>query len=173
MAHLAPLELENYVARPFEAFRADPVLVCESEGHANAMTIGWGSMGTLWSLPVSTVYVRTSRYTHQLISCSSRYSICWLPPTLQDAVGLCGSKSGRDLDKIAASGLTLAHDANGTPYLAESELVVACRKLHMAPIDMLGFCRDGLHGRWYQPGTANSPHVEVVGEVTALLSLQG
>ena len=33
----------------------------------NTMTISWGGLGTLWSKPVASVYVRTSRYTHEFM----------------------------------------------------------------------------------------------------------
>jgi len=165
MAQLKRVELAQYATQPFATFRAAPVIVAQSEGRANAMTIGWGGLGTLWSIPVSTTYVRTSRFTHQLMSCSSLYSICWLPESMKDAVALCGKESGRDMDKLAACGLTLAHTEEGVPYVKQSEIVIANRKIHAAPIDMLGFCKDGMHDRWYQPGTANSPHVTFIGEV--------
>ena len=32
--------------------------------HCNAMTINWGSFGTLWKKPVATVYVKPVRHTH-------------------------------------------------------------------------------------------------------------
>ena len=33
----------------------------------NSMTVSWGGLGTLWGKPVATVYVRTSRYTHEFM----------------------------------------------------------------------------------------------------------
>lgn len=163
------VELDAFVTLPFATFAADPLLVCESEGRANAMTIGWGGLGTLWGLPVTTTYVRTSRFTHQLMARSASYSICWLDASQADAIRLCGTASGRDRDKLAEAGLTLAHTEEGVPYVAEATTVMACRKLHMAPLDMLAFCQDGLHDRWYQCGTPNTPHVQVIGEVLSVL----
>ena len=33
----------------------------------NTMTVSWGGLGTLWGKPVATVYIRTSRYTHDFV----------------------------------------------------------------------------------------------------------
>ena len=42
----------------------------------------------------------------------------------------CGTKSGRDYDKFAATGLTVGRTAEGVPYPAEANLVLVCRKLY-------------------------------------------
>ncbi len=118
---------------------------------------------------MTTTYVRTSRFTHQLLSCSALYSICWLPAERTDAVALCGKQSGRTIDKLAACGLTLGHTEEGAPYILEAETVIACRKIHMAPIDMLAFTLDGLHDRCYESTGENTPHATVIGEVLTIL----
>ena len=53
------------------------------------------------------------------------------------AAVLCGSKSGRDTDKVKACGLTVLHDEKA-PYFAQGELTFICRKIYAQ--DMAGEC---------------------------------
>mgnify|MGYP000084460845 CR=1 FL=1 len=71
------------------------------------MTIGWGSLGFKWGQPTFTVMVRQSRYTKELIDANPEFTVSFpVKEGFAQALGLCGSKSGRDLDKFAAAGLT-------------------------------------------------------------------
>ncbi|MBQ7508626.1 MAG: flavin reductase, partial [Spirochaetales bacterium] len=72
----------------------------------NTMTIGWGGLGTLWSRPVATVYVRTSRYTHKFMDENEYFTVSFYPEDKKKILGVLGTKSGRDMDKIHDSGLT-------------------------------------------------------------------
>ena len=51
----------------FDCFVNQALLGVGDKEHFNAMTIGWGALGTMWSKPCCTVYVRHSRYTHELL----------------------------------------------------------------------------------------------------------
>ena len=78
-------------------------------GRHNTMTIGWGALGNIWSKPVFTVMVRHSRYTHELIEAHNEFTVSFpLTAAFSKALGLCGSKSGRDMDKFAAAEITPA-----------------------------------------------------------------
>ena len=75
----------------------------------NAMTVGWAQFGVIWGRPVCTVFVRQTRYTHTLLEANDRISVCVpAPGAMKDALAYCGTRSGRDGDKCAACGLTLA-----------------------------------------------------------------
>ena len=51
----------------------------------NTMTISWGGMGTLWGKPVATVYIRTSRYTHEFIDANEYFTISFYPEEFKNA----------------------------------------------------------------------------------------
>lgn len=58
------------------------------------------------------------------------------PAALKPALNLLGSRSGRDGDKIAASGLhPIASKLVSAPSFEEAELVVECRKIYWQDID--------------------------------------
>ena len=103
----------------------------DEAGKANAMTIGWGSVGSIWGIPTWTVLVRPSRYTYQCLEHSQCFTVNVPGADLAKACALCGSKSGRDMDKLAASGL-IAHKADkvAAPILDPCPIVFQCKVVH-------------------------------------------
>jgi len=98
----------------------------------NTMTVGWAGLGVLWSKKVVMTYVRPQRYTWQFTEKQDYFTLTFFAPGEQrEALSLCGTKSGRDMDKIRAAGLTPAFAQCGAPYVAEGELVLVCRKLYV------------------------------------------
>ncbi len=96
----------------------------------NTMTIGWCQTGILWSIPVCTVYVRPERYTYQFMESKDSFTVSVLPPDRKKTMAICGTESGRDVDKIAKCGLTLCYGEGDAPYFAEAEWVLVCRKIY-------------------------------------------
>ncbi|SEK33199.1 Flavin reductase like domain-containing protein [Pseudobutyrivibrio ruminis] len=94
----------------------------------NTMTISWGGLGTLWNKPVATVYVRTSRYTNEFMKDNDYFTVSFYPEEYKKTLGVLGSKSGRDMDKVHESGLTPKEVENGITF-AEAEVTLVCRKL--------------------------------------------
>ena len=102
----------------------------------NTMTIGWCQAGRLWSLQTCTVYVRPERYTSQFMEEQEYFTVSVLPGDMKKTMALCGSRSGRDVDKIKECGLTVCYGAGDAPFFEEAEAVLVCRKLYvqdMAP----------------------------------------
>jgi flavin reductase (DIM6/NTAB) family NADH-FMN oxidoreductase RutF len=71
------------------------------DGQTNVMTIGWGTIGIIWGRPIFTVLVRPSRYTYQFIEASGEFTVNVPSGAMTDFVRFCGSRSGRDHDKLA------------------------------------------------------------------------
>ena len=100
-------------------------------GEANTMTASWGCAGILWNKPVAVCFIRPQRYTYGIVEDADTLSLSFFPAGAhRDALRYCGTQSGRDGDKFAATGLTLTHAENGTPYVSEANLVLVCRKLY-------------------------------------------
>ena len=135
----------------------------------NVMTIGWGQVGIVWSRPTFTVFVRPNRYTFGFIQTASDFTVSVpRPDELSDALTLCGTKSGRDIDKVFESNLHLA-DAQSvhTSVIAECGLHYECRILARLPLDPENMVsKDAL-----QKYETKNPHQIVLGEiVTAYVS---
>lgn len=102
----------------------------------NTMTASWAGLGVLWHKPVVTVYVRPQRYTYEFMENSEYFTLTFFAPgEHREALNLCGTKSGRELDKFSAAGLTPAFSACGAPYVSEGELVLVCRKLYAQDLE--------------------------------------
>ena len=97
----------------------------------NPMTIGWGTLGEIWHMPVFTVLVRPTRFTYTLMEESKTFSVCVLSSQYIKELAICGSNSGRDMDKIKNCGFTLEKGIRiDTSYIAESEFHYECRIVH-------------------------------------------
>ncbi|MCR5604953.1 MAG: flavin reductase family protein [Lachnospiraceae bacterium] len=94
----------------------------------NTMTVSWGGLGTIWGKPVATVYVRKSRYTHELMEDNDYFTVSFYPEEYRKVLSVLGSKSGRDMDKMHDSGL-IAKEAGQSMTFAEAEVTLVCRKL--------------------------------------------
>lgn len=100
------------------------------ESGFNTMTASWGSAGILWQKPVTFCFVRPQRYTRKFMDYGKYYTLSFFGEKCRDALYLCGSKSGRDIDKIKQSGLTPCFSDCGAVYFEEAELVLVCKKLY-------------------------------------------
>ena len=140
-------------------------LTTAADGRQNTMTIGWGSLGNIWGKSVFTVMVRHSRYTHQLIEASSEFTVS-LPLTADfaKALGLCGTKSGRDMDKFAAAGLAAEPGQTvKVPVIKGAGLHLECRILEKREMAPENFDRS-LADKWYAD---KDWHTYYTGEIVA------
>ena len=104
------------------------LLTAGNKDSFNTMTISWGGAGTLWSKPVVTTYVRTSRLTHDFMDREDYFTISFFPEEYKKTLAVLGSKSGRDMDKMKDSGLT-PKTVNNSMTFEEAEVTLVCRKL--------------------------------------------
>ena len=105
------------------------LLTAGTEESFNTMTISWGGMGTIWNKPAVTVYVRESRYTHEFMDGNDYFTVSFYPEQYKKELGVLGSRSGRDMDKMTASGLT-AMKAGESMTFKEAEVTLVCKKLY-------------------------------------------
>ncbi|MEI6093723.1 MAG: flavin reductase family protein [bacterium] len=111
--------------------------VKDKEGKTNLMTIGWATTGLIWSRPVMTVMVRPVRYTYELMEKTSTFSVC-VPDEnkLQKELILCGTKSGKNLDKTKEAGLTITPGRlDGSVVVKECKMFYECEIIHKNTVD--------------------------------------
>ena len=90
---------------PFQAIGHEWLLITAgTPTHYNMMTASWGMLGILWNKPVATIFIRPERYTHDFVETTDRLTLSLLG-NHREAYKICGSKSGRDLDKTTVAGL--------------------------------------------------------------------
>ena len=134
--------LDSFEINPFTYFLDAPILAAGDKDSYNAMTIGWGGMGTLWgrNRPVVTVYVAPKRFTHQFMEKSRYFTVMQFSDI--NVVQYMGKHSGRDGDKAKALGLNVAYTKNGTPYFKEADAVIECEVIYAAPFGEKNFRND-------------------------------
>ena len=111
------------------------LLTAGTADRCNTMTIGWCQAGRLWGLQTCTVYVRPERHTYSFMEGQEYFTVSVLPKDMKNVMALCGTKSGRDMDKIKECGLTVRTGAGGAPFFEEAELVLVCRTLYVQDLD--------------------------------------
>ena len=119
------------------------------DGQTNVMTIGWGTIGVIWGRPIFTVLVRSSRYTYQFIEASGEFTVNVPPPAMTDFVRFCGSKSGRDHDKLGRFEIRVTPGQRvRAATLDDCPLVYECRVVHKNDI-LPGTLDPGIRSSYY------------------------
>ena len=137
------------------------------------MTIGWGTMGVDWSLPMFIVYVRESRYTKQLLEENGEFTInVPMGDVDKNILSVCGTKSGRDMNKIEELGLHLEEPMSiSVPGIKELPLTLECKVLYKQQQDLSAIPQKILD-RYYpveddtlHPGSDRDYHICYYGQI--------
>lgn len=129
----------------------------------NTMTASWGGLGVLWNKPVSFCFVRPTRYTYAYLEKEEYYTLSFLESGCRPALQLCGTHSGRDMDKVAAAGLTVRKD-EAAPYFDQAVMTLLCRKIAVQDIDPTGFIDPAIAGHYH-----DDYHRVYIGEIVKVL----
>jgi flavin reductase (DIM6/NTAB) family NADH-FMN oxidoreductase RutF len=100
-----------------------------TEASFNTMTAAWGGLGILWEKKICFCVIRPTRYTYGFMEKSEGFTLSFFEERYRDALTYCGTKSGKDVNKISQTGLTPVFD-NGAVYFSEARLVMVCRKIY-------------------------------------------
>ncbi len=96
----------------------------------NMMTLSWGTIGNLWGEPVAIVYVRPQRYTYQFTEDSKYFTLTVFEEKDRDILQFCGTKSGREFDKVKETGLKPLYTELGNVYYEQARVVIECEKIY-------------------------------------------
>lgn len=154
MKKIDPNEISENVIK---LIASDWMLVASGdEAKFNMMTASWGALGYIWNKPCAFIFVRPQRYTFEFIEKFELFSINFFDCTSADngekyrnALKLCGTKSGRDIDKMKETGFTSSFTENKTPYFAEAKLVLECKKLYANNFKPENFLEKKEISTWY------------------------
>ncbi|MBQ6263961.1 MAG: flavin reductase [Clostridia bacterium] len=156
------MNLNEMRINPFKEIGSDWALVTAgTKNGANMMTVSWGAVGVMWGKNVVFVFVRGSRYTKEFLDSGDTFSLSFFDEKYKPALSLCGSKSGRDIDKWAASGLTPC-EKDGAVYPEEAKRSFLCKKLAAVPVTKEHILDPSVAPEWYP---SNDYHTMYVGEI--------
>lgn len=160
------IDIHSLQLNPFDKIGREWMLITAGdETSHNTMTASWGGVGVIWNKPVSTCYVRPQRYTFEFTEKYEYYSLCFFDESYRQALNICGTQSGRDIDKDAAAGLTCEF-YNGVPYYKEASLVLICRKLYGQFLTADSFTDVSVYERNYPEADL---HKMYIGEILEVL----
>ena len=122
----------EYAPQILEALPKGVLLTTRSGNQVNTMTIGWGTLGIEWGRPIFILFVRESRYTRQMLAENGEFTInVPLDGCDKQILSYCGTKSGRDTDKIADLNLTLEEpETISVPGIKELPLTLECKVIY-------------------------------------------
>ena len=146
------VNLWDYAGKILEETGKGVLLTTKCEGKVNTMTIGWGTLGIEWGRPIFILFVRESRYTKQMLEENGEFTInVPLGECDKKILSYCGTKSGRDTDKIADLGLHLEEgETISVPGIRELPLTLECKVIYKQDQDP-GAIPPDIQARSYPP----------------------
>lgn len=122
----------EYGSYILQAVQKGVLLTTKSEDKVNSMTISWGTLGIEWGKTIFTTFVRENRFTKEQLNNSLEFTIN-IPygEYNKKILGFCGTKSGKNIDKIKELGLTLEDGVEvSVPGIKELPLTLECKVLY-------------------------------------------
>ncbi len=161
--HISPLEIQENAGK---IIGKDYMLVTAgTKDKSNCLTASWGGLGFMWNKPVACIVIRPQRYTKEFIDREEYFTLSFFEDSFKPMFAICGSKSGRDIDKIKECNLTPFETTNGSIAYEQARLILECRKLYAAP-----FCTESFIDKSmlvnYKDGDF---HVQYIAEITDCL----
>lgn len=159
------INIKELKENPIKLIDDDWGLVCACSGEKwNGMTVSWGGVGELWNKEVVFTFIRPQRYTKKFMDESDYFTLSFFDADKKDALKICGSKSGRDCDKMKLAGLNPVYDGEAV-YPEEARLVIVCRKIAVQKMDNAGFIDKSIEQNY----PSGDYHFIYVGEIVKVL----
>lgn len=130
------MDLKKFNIAPFYTIDQEWALLTVGDKEKfNAMTISWGGMGTIWNKPIVTVYVKPIRYTYEFMEKNDFFTISFYDEIYKKDLGIMGSKSGKDCDKIALTNLIPEFLEKAVSF-KEAKITIVCKKIYFQDLDV-------------------------------------
>ncbi|MEG0296157.1 MAG: flavin reductase family protein [Clostridium sp.] len=145
-------------------YKQGAFLTVKDGDRVNTMTISWGSVGYIWRTPVFMALVREERYTNEFLKDGVEYTIS-IPFTtdMKKALTVCGTKSGRDIDKEKVAGIKFkSAKVIDAPVVDECNKYYECKILFKQPMDLEKIDKE-IVDKFYSNG--NGKHILYFGEI--------
>ena len=132
------------------------------ESH-NMMTASWGFIGEMWGADSVVIAVRPQRYTMEFLEKNDTFALSFYGDN-KAIHKVCGSESGRDVNKTEKTGLTPIFE-EGTVYFEEANKVIICKKQYVSRLDPDKFI-DKEPLKWYP---TEDYHYMIIGKIIKVL----
>ena len=163
----------DYAGEICKALPGGILLTTKHGDEVNTMTIGWGTIGMEWRCPIFIAFVRESRHTRQMLRENGEFTIN-VPMGQADKkiLSFCGTRSGRNVNKIENLGLTLEEPLEiSVPGIRQLPLTLECRVLYSQKQDLSAIPEEIL-ARFYpveddhlHPGSDRDYHIAYYAQI--------
>lgn len=136
------------------------LITAGNAGGFNMMTASWGGLGHLYNKPVAFCFINPTRYTIGFMEANDTYTLSFYTETYRDALNYCGSHSGRDGNKVQASGLTPITTPSGSQAFSEAWMIIECRKMVEQQFTPEAILDPAAKAQW-----GKEPHKMFIGEI--------
>lgn len=166
--NIAPNEFNKEM---LEQLRKGIFMTTKKGDKVNTMTIGWGGINVIWYKYVFIAYVRYSRDTYEMLENNDEFTISVpLTKDLKQELAYCGTKSGRDTNKIKDCNLSVVPGrTTNTPVIGDCDLHYECKVIYrqaMEPSQITQAVKD----KYY---TTHNYHVVYYGEIVDSYQTKG
>lgn len=127
----------------------------------NTMTANWGGFGVLWHKNICCIFVKPQRYTYKFIENNDYFTLGFFSKEFRKVLEFCGTKSGRDFDKVKETKLTPVQGDFGTVYFDEAKIVITVKKIYFQDLNPENFI-SSIIGENYKN---NDYHRMYIGEI--------
>lgn len=143
------INIQDLNMNPFTSIGKEWMLITAGDQNkVNTMTASWGGVGVLWGQDIITAYIRPQRYTKEFVDHQESFSLSFFDGQYKKELGVLGSVSGRDKDKIDDVHFHTTY-LDGTPTFEEASLVFIVEKIYEDDINPNCFKDSSLDHRWY------------------------
>ncbi len=140
------------------------LLTAGTKDDFNTMTVSWGGIGELWGKDVCFVFVRPQRYTFEFMEKNDYFSLSFFGGEYKKELGICGSKSGRDIDKMVETGF-IPVDFDKAVGFEQAKVNVVLKKLAYQDMKPDGFIDESIMNNYAN----NDFHRVYVGEIVKVM----
>jgi flavin reductase (DIM6/NTAB) family NADH-FMN oxidoreductase RutF len=165
MRYVRNIKYDEYANEVMKQLPKGVFATVKDEDTVNPITIGWGSIGIMWGKPIFMIAIRYSRHTYQLLEKAGEFIVnIPLKADLKKELSYCGTKSGRDVDKIKECGFTVEKSQKiDAGFIKECDLFYECKVVHKQGLEP-ALIDEEIRTKYYGN---NDFHVIYYGEILA------
>ncbi|UWD50367.1 flavin reductase [Clostridioides difficile] len=143
------VKIEELQFNPFTKIGKEWLLITAGNSDKfNTMTASWGGVGVYWSKNVVTTYIRPQRYTKEFVDNNDTFTIAFFDEKYREALNICGTISGRDINKVEKAELT-PYFVDDTVAFEEANMIMVCKKLYHDTMPPENFDAKENDEKWY------------------------
>ena len=140
------------------------LITAGSGDNYNMMTASWGFFGEMWGSDSIAMVVRPGRYTMEFIENNDYFTVSFYGDK-KDIHKICGSKSGREVNKTKETGLTPVSNDKYV-YFKEARMVIIIKKQFVQPMSEDAFSDKAVIDKWYPE---KDYHNMIIGKIEKVL----